>query len=460
MSVNKVAVMHGVSITVVAVLAAMACASVAQADCGIPVGRMAAQQTNASTDEDTPWQVIDKRPPEEQLDSIAQAAVKQSAQVGSQQLLAEAAQFDLREMVARGGPQGNLNLSVGPSIRQETGYPDQNGLQGQGGFNFSGIIFDGGRQTQLAAWRQETAKAAQAGFLQSKEQVVLEAVSTALERNRYRMQTQVYQQHVRKMSCLVGLLQEIVAEDRGRVSELAQARKSLAQAEISRDTAQTIAKQLEARLRKYIGDDAATGDSISGALAKVMDAGEVLRKLDQGFDFQSMRSQVEAAEKLADSTEASRSPQINWVLSGTSTIRGSTRSVGAQAGISLNYNFFDGGANELAALAARRRASAAKAQYQEFSNVRVARVAELYEAATSSFDRAKRLVSVLRESDSVRQSTFQQWAQLGRRSLFDVMSSESDHFNLRVSYVNALYDGYVANAQMRSMGGGLMPLPK
>lgn len=457
MSVKKTASRHDVARSVVAMLTAFACLPMAMADCGIPVGSMAAQESNASADADTALQAVDKRPPEEQLNSIASAAVKQSAQVGSQQLLSEAAQFDLKEIVARGGPQGNLNASIGPSLRHETGYPDQNGVQGQAGFNFSGIIFDGGRQTQLAAWRQETAKAAQAGFLQSKEQVVLEAVSTALERNRYRMQTQVYQQHVRKMSCLVGLLQEIVAEDRGRVSELAQARKSLAQAEISRDTAQTIAKQLEARLRKYIGDDAATGDSIAGALAKVVDAGEVLRKLDQGFDFQAMRSQVNAAEKLADSADASKSPQVNWVLSGTSSVRGTTRSVGAQAAISLNYNFFDGGANDFAALAARRRASAARAQYQEFSNVRVARVAELYEAATSSFDRARRLVSVLRESDSVRQSTFQQWAQLGRRSLFDVMSSESDHFNLRVSYVNALYDGYVANAQMRSMGGGLMP---
>lgn len=460
MSVNKIASRADVTQVLVAALVSLACMAMAQADCGIPVGKVASQETNHNADDDTAMQVFDKRPPEEQLESLAVSAVKQSAQVGAQQLLAEATQFDLKEVIARGGPQGNLNLSIGPSIRQETGYPNQNGLQGQGGFNFSGVIFDGGRQTQLAAWRQEMAKAAQAGFLQSKEQVVLEAVSTALERNRYRMQTQVYQQNVRKMSCLVGLLQEIVAEDRGRVSELAQARKSLAQAEISRDTAQTIAKQLEARLRKYIGDDAASGDSIAGALAQVIDAGEVLRKLDQGFDFQAMRSQVQAAENLADSTDASRQPQVNWVISGTSSIRGGTRSVGAQAGISLNYNFFDGGANDSAALAARRRASAAKAQYQEFTNVRTARVAELYEAATSSFDRARRLVSVLRESDSVRQSTFQQWAQLGRRSLFDVMSSESDHFNLRVSYVNALYDGYVANVQMRSMGGGLMPTPK
>jgi adhesin transport system outer membrane protein len=45
---------------------------------------------------------------------------------------------------------------------------------------------------------------------------------------------------------------------------------------------------------------------------------------------------------------------------------------------------------------------------------------------------------------------------LGKRSLFDLMSAESDHFNLRVAYVNALHDGVIASAQLRSLGSGLV----
>ena len=63
--------------------------------------------------------------------------------------------------------------------------------------------------------------------------------------------------------------------------------------------------------------------------------------------------------------------------------------------------------------------------------------------------------TILRDSERVRNFTFQQWSQIGKRSLFDVMSAESDHFNLRISYVNALYDGYQATAQLRAMGSGL-----
>jgi outer membrane protein, adhesin transport system len=117
---------------------------------------------------------------------------------------------------------------------------------------------------------------------------------------------------------------------------------------------------------------------------------------------------------------------------------------------------FNGGSGEAAAAAAARRSEATRQQYAEFLSTRVSRVADLHESADASFERARRFVEILKDSDKVRQSTFQQWAQLGRRSLFDLMSAEGDHFNLRIAYVNALHDGYQANVQLRSMGGGLL----
>jgi len=80
----------------------------------------------------------------------------------------------------------------------------------------------------------------------------------------------------------------------------------------------------------------------------------------------------------------------------------------------------------------------------------------VHEQAVSSFDRARRVVDVLRDSDRVRNFTLQQWQQLGRRSLFDVMASEGDHYGLRVSYVNALYDGQQSTALLWSLGQGVL----
>jgi len=74
----------------------------------------------------------------------------------------------------------------------------------------------------------------------------------------------------------------------------------------------------------------------------------------------------------------------------------------------------------------------------------------------SSFDRARRTVDILRDSDRVRNFTLQQWQQLGRRSLFDVMAAEGDHYGLRVAYVNALYDGQQSTALLWSLGLGVL----
>ena len=55
----------------------------------------------------------------------------------------------------------------------------------------------------------------------------------------------------------------------------------------------------------------------------------------------------------------------------------------------------------------------------------------------------------------MRNATLQQWQQFARRSLFDVMSAESEHYNLRVAYINALHDGQQASALLRSLGLGI-----
>ena len=83
-------------------------------------------------------------------------------------------------------------------------------------------------------------------------------------------------------------------------------------------------------------------------------------------------------------------------------------------------------------------------------------MAEVHEQALSSLDRAKRVADVLRDSEQMRNFMLQQGQQLGRRSLFDVMAAESEHYNLRVAYVNALHDMQQLNANLLSLGRGVI----
>lgn len=434
-------------------VAASAClgsvSATAYAGCGddlpISANAQASQQDASATPVD----------PQLQLQRLAQEALNRSARLGSARLLAEAANFDIDELRGAAKPQVSVNGSVGPAMTKYYHAVDSQGFQTTAGLNVTGMLYDGGRLSSLTRWREELAKSALSGAQSAREQVVYEAISIALERNRYKLQAHVYQQQARKMSCMVELLSEIVAEDKGRASELLQARKTQAQAEVSRENALAMGRQMEIRLRKIIGDQLPVSEGIAVPLSATPDRGEVIRLMALHPDALQLRGQVDAAEQYALSIDARQKPQLNWMASSSSSSRGDTKSVSFQAGVMVSYNVFNGGSDQAAAMAAHKRAEASRQQYDDFIKTLTNRVSEVYDTASSAQERAKKYVEILKDSDRLRMSTFQQWSQLGRRSLFDVMSAESDHFNLRISYVNALHDGYQANVQLRSLGGNL-----
>ncbi|MEY4765466.1 MAG: hypothetical protein RI907_2139, partial [Pseudomonadota bacterium] len=172
-------------------------------------------------------------------------------------------------------------------------------------------------------------------------------------------------------------------------------------------------------------------------------------------DLRQVQAQIQASESYARSIEAGRWPQLGWSAVRSQSKSGDISSSSWQALLTVNYTLFDAGLVKSAADSAKARTLASRQQYEELLLTRMERAQSLHETSQTSFRHAKRYAEIVRDSDLVRSYTFQQWSQLGRRSLFDLMSSESEHFSLRVAYVNALFDGYQANAQLRSLGGGL-----
>ncbi|WP_374317508.1 TolC family protein [Aquabacterium sp.] len=421
------------------------CALATHAACVDDAGGVSVQRADGADAAGTSW-----------LRIIAREAAHRSAQIGAARLLSDAAEQDIDDTKGGRLPQVSLSASVGPSYSQYAGQTIRNGNLVTGTLTVTGLIYDGGRLNYLTAYREQMAGAARYGLQATTEEVVLEAVNTALERDRYRMQARVYQQYASKMSCLVETLQQIVQEDRGRSSELVQARKNQAQAEIARDNAIAASRQIDIRLRRLIGDDIKIGEDVAGGLHALVSAEEVLHVLEQGNDLKQARAQADGAQRYAEAVDAAQKPQVSWVASSTDGTQSDIRSLAVQAGLSVSYSLFNGGSDKAAAAAAYKRAEAARRQYDELLNTRRAKAMELSEVASSAMDRARRYVDVLRDSQRVREFTYEQWSQIGRRSLFDVMSAEGDHFNLLVAYVNALHDTFEANAQLRSLGGGLV----
>jgi outer membrane protein TolC len=263
------------------------------------------------------------------------------------------------------------------------------------------------------------------------------------------------------MACLAEALETIVKADRGRASELVQAKKSLQQAEILATQAQSQVRQTEVRLRRLVGDGLPSIEGLSSVLLDVPELSALQDDVLRSAEIAQLDAQAAAARQYAAAVEAGSKPQLSWNVGGSAALGAlgnipvsQSRTGTLQVGVAINVPLLNPGVVH-ATDAARKRALAASLQREEAVEARRYRVAEVHEQTQSAFDRARRVGAVLRDSDQVRNFTLQQWQQLGRRSLFDVMSAEGDHYNLRVSYVNAIHDAQQLNAIMLSLGRGI-----
>lgn len=393
------------------------------------------------------------------LAAMVQEALSRSNAIGAARLVAEAALQDIDEARAAQAVQASLGAGVGPGGSRVAAVNENSALQLRASVSINQLLYDGGRTARLVDWRGQLAESARWGQLSAQEQLALTTVSLAIERSRYRMTATVWRSHVRKMGCLVEALDDIVRTDRGRASEQLQARKSLQQAELTLTQTQSQIRQIEVRLRRLVGDGLPGTEGLSTVFNGVPELPQLVADAERSSEIAQMAAQAAAAGRYAESVEASGKPQLSWTIGGNTSAgaggtMGPTRSSSYSLGLAVSIPLMNPG-HAPAAESARKRAQAALLQRADALESRRFRIAEVHEQTMASLDRARRLAEVLRDSEQVRNYTLQQWQQLGRRSLFDVMAAESDHYGMRVSYVNALHDVQQLNANLLSLGRGV-----
>jgi adhesin transport system outer membrane protein len=392
--------------------------------------------------------------PRTQMQELVQRAMSRNKGLDAATLMAQAARDDWEEARAARLPTVNANATLANAGTKTQGFPVLNGLSSSGTLNASMPIWDGGRINKLTAWRVQLAEAARQGLISAEQQIALQTVSLALDRSRYQLQIRVYGQYVRKMGCLVDALETVVQADRGRASELVQAQKSRAQAELSVDQTRAALRQTEVRLKRYVGDDLPPSASYAALLPQVPDLTQMQEDAVRAADILQLDAQARGQVQFADSVAAQRLPQVGVVVSAGGT-DSPAKSANWVAGVSVNVPIFTPGLGS-SIDAARKRAEATRLQRDDALETRRYRMAEMHEMAVSSYDRARQVVEILRSSDHLRNATMLQWQQLGRRSLFDVMGAEADYYGLRVAQVNALFDAQQAVALLWSLGRGVM----
>ena len=395
----------------------------------------------------------DARNPRMNLLQMVQDALRRSNSVGAAKLLSEAAAIDIDEQRAAYLPLVVANAQIGGIDAGAPATATSRGAQYQAGVTASGPIWDGGRISDLTTWRTHLAEATRLGEISTQEQVALQTVSLALDRSRYTVEAQVYEQYARKMACLVDALQDIVSADRGRMSELVQARKTQQQAELMRDQTLSQKRQTEARLRRFVGDDLPPTDGITSVMLDTPDLQDLITLASRATEIAALDEQAAALESYVRAVLDGQKPQIGYLVAATRDA-GAGPSHTVSGGITVSVPLFNA-TTSYTASAARKRAQAARLQRDDALEERKYRLTEVHEQAEHAMDRARHVVDILHNSELVRNFTLQQWQQLGRRSLFDVMAAEGDHYTMRVQYVDALYDTQQSNALLWSLGLGL-----
>jgi outer membrane protein, adhesin transport system len=396
--------------------------------------------------------------PRASLQTLIDRTMARSKALGAVRLMTEAARFDLEETRALAMPTASLSIGVN-GIHQSVGGVNV-GRGGQLGATLSAgmPLWDGGRIAKLTEWRKELAEVAQQGQRSAEEQLALSTVSLALDRSRYVLQGQVYTQYVRKMACLVDALQIITQADRGRASELVQAQKSLQQADLSLEQTMSALRQTEVRMKRLVGEPLPASIGMTAVLSLMPDLEQMQSDILLGADVAQAEAQARSQRSFAESVIAGQKPTVNLTGSASAMFRGGgpndQRSTDIGAGVSVTIPILQPGAQAQAS-AAVQRYRATVLQRDEAIEAKRYRLLEMHEVGTSTLDRARRIVEILRNSDRVRASTLQQWQQLGRRSLFDVMAAEGDYYSMRVAHVNAMFDAQQVVALIWSMGRGV-----
>jgi len=392
--------------------------------------------------------------PRAQLDQLVDRAIRNSKTVGTAYLLKLAADSDYNEAAAQHLPTVSVGATYGNVGTVSDGITTLKGMQARGTFSVSLPVYDFGRIDKLTDWRRELRDSAQFSKVNAEEQVALQTVALALDRSRYTLQAQIYSQYTRRMSCLVDALGTIVKADHGRASELVQAQKSLQQADLSYVQTTAALRETEIQLRRFVGDDLPPPATMSTVLSQVPDLKQMEDDVLLASDIKSADAQARAARRFVESAQAGYLPSVNLVVSGDHS-KGAGPATDWSGGVQVNIPLFQPGATDNVT-ASLRRAQAAELQRDDAIEAKRYRLRQMSDSALSALDRAHRVVDILRNSERVRAFTLEQWRELGRRSLFDVMSAESDYYSMRVAQVNSIFDAEQVVAMMWSQGRGVM----
>lgn len=399
----------------------------------------------------------------EPLRAAATAAVLRSASVREAAAGVRAAVQDVREAQAARAPQ--LSVEVTSRYTQVAANSAAQSLRGTPYYiaNATLPVYDFGRISAQIDSRMATSDAQDQRLRAVNENVAGDTVIALVELARSRALTLATDRYLDRIGQLAKMITELIREDRGRTGELTQVQSRLLQASAARSTIESRLRETEISLSRLLGDDpqskvlieAASNPVVMNALLTPPALEPLLAAIDRHPVIRQLVAETEAQSQLAKSLGSARFPQVSVVAGRTPINPGATTQYLDFAGLTMTVPLYRGGGDLAAERSARERELSVKERRDQTERDITARIRLLHQSTTSQLARADEYAQLLQISDRVRQDFYEQWSQLGRRSLFELLSAEIEHHSVRLAWINSVHDSLAAQMRMRAEAGSL-----
>lgn len=364
-----------------------------------------------------------------------------------------AAEYDVDQARGQRWPQVQLG-GMSPSATFGNGTNDS-ARKAIGTVSATMPIVDWGRISHTIASRAETSDANYQQLVQAQQTVAFDTVSALIELRRNLLLLDQSDAYVKRMDELVTMLSEIVKSDRGRGSELTQARARRLQAQSSRDLVLARLGEIQVALARLVGAPVELPRGLQWDVP-LFDLSAALSAYPEHPSVLQARAEAKAASLYAQSVRDSRWPQLNWVVSKTTQEDSYGNSQPWATGLSLQWNAFSGGSSIAQERAAIARANAGEERANATARDLEYTLRAQAEQRDMALGRAQQYSEVIRESDKVRKMFYEQWYHLGRRTLLDVLIAESEYHGNQVAQTNSRFDGEAANMRIYAGSGMLL----
>ena len=321
------------------------------------------------------------------------------------------------------------------------------------GVSMATNLIDFGQTSRTIESREERVTSAQQAAQAQREELAMQVSNALIEWNKQQRVIAISQQYVARMTELTTMLSGIVQSDSGRRSELTQAKGRLLQARSYLENAESRARDVEITLNRLMGNSRVTLPASDRWAMNFGDLNRQLASLDNHPLILRASAETRAAFREAEAVKASGLPKLNWTVTKNTREDQLGRQQAWQTGLNVSWGLFRGGSTNAQEIAAIKRAEASRQQVQEQRRDLENRVRAASQDAHSMADRAALYKILIVESDRIRKDFFDQWYHLGRRSLLDVLSAESDLYNNQVSEVSNRFDSYAAIIRGYSSAG-------